>query len=205
MSEKGLECPLATCSSTTVWTHLTSCLTPHTTFSSLFIPNISHLSLLTPHTFTCLPPNITQLTAKISYTSNHTPHASLLTTHTSHPTSISSLISPITLIRNLEPNCECYSCCCCSEILAKSSQPPQNLHRYLKTFPYISFRYRKCHGGIVVMVLTFPVFLLGTANAMGVGITDIPDSRTRGHQGWGWGQIKNTWPADYRTQRHPQF
>ena len=54
-------------------------------------------------------------------------------------------------IRNLEPKCEySFSCACsCSwscEILTKSPQPPQNLHRPLKTFAYVSLRYSKHCG-----------------------------------------------------------
>ena len=52
-------------------------------------------------------------------------------------------------IRNLELNC---SCC---EFLAKSLQPPQNLHRPLKTCACVSLRYSKYSGewvGIVILL-----------------------------------------------------
>ena len=59
-------------------------------------------------------------------------------------------------IRNLEPNCQYSSCSSCSsysEIVAKSLQPPQNLCRPLKTFTCASLMYRKCHGGVTILVV----------------------------------------------------
>ena len=50
--------------------------------------------------------------------------------------------------------------------------------------------------GIVVVVLTFPVFLLGTENAMGgwESLTFLILEQG-GHQGWGWEQVKKYWAA----------
>ena len=54
---------------------------------------------------------------------------------------------------------------------------------YQKPMPWGGVR-NSCSG------FNFYVFLLGTENAMGVGITDIPDSRTRGPSGVGLGAGK---------------
>ena len=64
-----------------------------------------------------------------------------------------------------------------SEIVAKSSQPPQNLCRPLKTFACVSLRYRRRRGGgggwmailVVVCGKHLPVFLLVTENVVGGG------------------------------------
>ena len=40
------------------------------------------------------------------------------------------------------PDSCCCCCCSCCKILAKSSQTPQNLCRPLKTFTWVSLRYR---------------------------------------------------------------
>ena len=59
-------------------------------------------------------------------------------------------------IINLEQKCQCCYCSCCCDIVAKSLQPPQNLHRPLKTFTCVSLRYKKnivgVQVGIVVVV-----------------------------------------------------
>ena len=53
-------------------------------------------------------------------------------------------------IRNLEPNCQSSTY---SEIVAKSSQPLQNLCRPLKTFACVSLRYRKVVGGWMTILV----------------------------------------------------
>ena len=87
----------------------------------------------------------------------------------------------VSFIRNLELKCQCYCSC---KILAKSLQPPLNLCRPLKIFACVYLRYRKWHGRV------------------GVGITDIPDSRTRGHQGLGVGR-KTRWHTQPRSYAPP--
>ena len=52
-------------------------------------------------------------------------------------------------IRNCKNSCSSSS----SEIVAKSSQPPQNLCRPLKTFACVSLRYRHYYGGWVAIVV----------------------------------------------------
>ena len=57
------------------------------------------------------------------------------------------------LSKGLEQHCPDSYCSCCSEILTKSLQPPQNIHRSFKTFVCVSLRYIKyCGGGVWIVV-----------------------------------------------------